>query len=74
MSNNLIFVLQIYTDASTNPAIGSGIGIFFGEGHQLNQFRYLDNVHNSGLAEVIAARTGLDILRAWPNYRSSFLS
>ncbi|KAF7635905.1 RNase H domain-containing protein [Meloidogyne graminicola] len=51
--------IQVYTDASTDIQRGSGIGMYYGREHPLNQGVLLRDVVNSGLAEVIAARTGL---------------
>lgn len=59
--------IEIFTDAST-VSHGSGIGLFYGQDHPLNQGRWIPNLFNSGLAEIIAARTGLEVLLPWDNY------
>lgn len=61
---------KIYTDGSCIENYASGIGIYFGPNHPLNKSKALHGYeHNSGLAEIIAAKTALKSLRKWNFYK-----
>uniref|UniRef100_A0A0R3S1E5 ribonuclease H n=1 Tax=Elaeophora elaphi TaxID=1147741 RepID=A0A0R3S1E5_9BILA len=61
--------IVIYTDGSCIDNYASGIGIYFGPNHPLNKSKAIHGQeHNSGLAEIIAARTALKLLRKWNFY------
>ncbi|VDP13324.1 unnamed protein product [Onchocerca flexuosa] len=60
----------IYTDGSCIENRASGIGIYFGHNHPLNKSEAIHGYeHNSGLAEIIAAKTALKSLRKWNFYK-----
>ncbi|VDM19964.1 unnamed protein product [Wuchereria bancrofti] len=60
----------IYTDGSCIDHCASGIGIYFGPNHPLNKSKAIHgHEHNSGLAEIIAAKTALKSLRKWNLYK-----
>ncbi|VDN93313.1 unnamed protein product [Brugia pahangi] len=60
----------IYTDGSCIDHYASGIGIYFGPNHPLNKSKAIHgHEHNSGLAEIIAAKTALKSLRKWNLYK-----
>lgn len=62
----------MYTDASCKQGFGCGIGVFFGDRPPLSELniseRLVNVEQNSGLAEIKAARAGLDKLHRWPHY------
>uniref|UniRef100_A0A915P7I1 ribonuclease H n=1 Tax=Meloidogyne floridensis TaxID=298350 RepID=A0A915P7I1_9BILA len=60
--------IQVFTDGSTDHYRGSGIGMYYGRDHPLNRGVYLRDVINSGLAELMAARIGLNNLLRWSSY------
>lgn len=61
---------KVYTDGSCIENYASGIGIYFGPNHPLNKSKAIHGYgHNSGLAEIIAARTALKLLRKWDFYK-----
>ncbi|CAG9539861.1 unnamed protein product [Cercopithifilaria johnstoni] len=62
--------IVIYTDGSCVENYASGIGIYFGPNHPLNKSKAIKgHKHNSGLAEIIAAKTALKLLRKWNFYK-----
>ncbi|KAL3985220.1 RNase H family protein [Acanthocheilonema viteae] len=62
--------IVIYTDGSCIADYASGIGIYFGPNHPLNKSKMIHGYeHNSGLAEIIAAKTALKSLRKWNFYK-----
>lgn len=66
--------MQVYTDGSCVDDCASGIGIYFGPNHPLNKSKTIHGCeHNSGLAEIIAAKTALKSLHSWKLYRLSLI-
>ncbi|VDK71581.1 unnamed protein product [Litomosoides sigmodontis] len=62
--------IVIYTDGSCIDNCASGIGIYFGPNHPLNRSKAIHGYeHNSGLAEIIAAKTALKSLQKWNFYK-----
>ncbi|KJH51449.1 ribonuclease HI [Dictyocaulus viviparus] len=63
--------IVVYTDGSCIDNRASGFGVYFGPNHELNRSeKIIGPVHNSGLAEILAAQTALQSLRDWDRYRN----
>jgi len=61
--------IVVYTDASCHGNYSSGVGIYFGEGHELNLSQQLPGpIHSSVFAELQAAQIALERLHAWKGY------
>ncbi|WKY11649.1 hypothetical protein Q1695_003319 [Nippostrongylus brasiliensis] len=62
--------IVVYTDGSCVDNSASGFGVYFGPDHELNRSeRIIGPIHNSGLAEILAAQMALRTLRSWRGYR-----
>ncbi|KAE9421560.1 hypothetical protein Angca_004763 [Angiostrongylus cantonensis] len=63
--------IVVYTDGSCIDNRASGFGIYFGPNHPLNRSeKIIGPIHNSGLAEILAAQMALQLLRNWDGYKN----